>query len=234
MMQSAPHILVVDDDERLRHLLGQYLSDQGCVVVMADSAAQARQMLELFSIDLVILDVMMPGETGMEFATKLRAESAIPILMLTAMSEAESRIEGLETGVDDYLTKPFEPRELVLRVRAILRRRPQTAPPSRVLRFGSFRFDPELAQLTKEGAAVYLTPAETQLLRALAECPGDSISREELAKSSNQVNERGVDVLVSRLRKKLEIDPSRPVFLQTVRNAGYSLFAEEETGQAGT
>ena len=232
MTEATPHILVVDDDTRLRELLKKYLRDHGFTVSTAQDAQDARAKLEFVEFDGMVLDIMMPGESGLSFAQHLRKEERqLPILMLTAMGEAEHRIQGLEMGVDDYLAKPFEPRELVLRLQAILRR---TAAPAmgataqQTVQFGPFECDLKSGKLTQDGEPVYLTTSETQLLKMLAEKAGQPISREELARAvisgeGDNANDRSVDVQINRLRKKIESQPSRPVYIQTVRGAGYAL-----------
>lgn len=222
------HILVVDDDTRLRELLKNFLSRNDFRVSTAASAAEARQRLGSFDFDLIVLDVMMPGETGLVFATELRRTNDVPILMLTAMVDTKDRIAGLETGVDDYLGKPFEPRELLLRIQSVLRRgRPAAAPEGEAQRhvvFGPFQFDQELGELTQKGKRVPLTDAETTLLRVFTPRLGEVLSRETLCKSVGaSVNERAIDVQVTRLRRKIEPDPSFPRYLRTVRGQGYRL-----------
>ncbi len=225
---DKPHILVVDDDTRLRELLKSFLSRNGFRVSTAGHAAEARQRLAALDFDLIVLDVMMPGETGLDFATQLRRTDSVPILMLTAMGDTKDRIAGLETGVDDYLGKPFEPRELLLRIQSVLRRgRTGTAPsaePQRLVAFGPMQFDVELGELTQEGKRVPLTDAEVALLRAFAGRLGEALSRETLCKMvGSAVNERAIDVQVTRLRRKIEPDPSFPRYLRTVRGQGYRL-----------
>ncbi|MBL0899346.1 MAG: response regulator [Reyranella sp.] len=222
------HILVVDDDTRLRELLKNFLSRHDFRASTAASAAEARQRLGSLDFDLIVLDVMMPGETGLAFATELRRTSDVPILMLTAMVDTKDRIAGLETGVDDYLGKPFEPRELLLRIQSVLRRgRPAAAPagePQRHVAFGPFQFDQELGELTQKGKRVPLTDAETTLLRVFTPRLGEVLSRETLCKSVGaSVNERAIDVQVTRLRRKIEPDPSFPRYLRTVRGQGDGL-----------
>ena len=225
---DKPHILVVDDDTRLRELLKSFLSRNGFRVSTASHAAEARQRLQALDFDLIVLDVMMPGETGLDFATQLRRTDNVPILMLTAMGDTKNRIAGLETGVDDYLGKPFEPRELLLRIQSVLRRgRPGGAPsaePQRLATFGPMQFDAELGELTQKGKRVALTDAEVALLRAFASRMGEALSRETLCKMvGSAVNERAIDVQVTRLRRKIEPDPSFPRYLRTVRGQGYRL-----------
>src|SRR3954462_2567623 len=183
MSDLEPHLLVVDDDARLRALLRRYLSDNGFRVTLAAGAAEARASLASFAFDLIVLDVMMPGETGLEMTRSLRGETRqkrVPILLLTAMGEPEDRVNGLEQGADDYLVKPFEPRELVLRIRNILQRRPSVAPPPGEVRFGAFRFHLARSELFRGDDAVHLTTAETGLLSILAQQAGQPVSREAL------------------------------------------------------
>jgi two-component system, OmpR family, phosphate regulon response regulator OmpR len=219
---SEPHLLVVDDDARLRELLRRYLSDSGFRVTAAADASEARSSLASFAFDLVVLDVMMPGESGLELTRALRADGRIPVLLLTAMAEPEDRINGLEQGADDYLSKPFEPRELVLRVRNLLQRRPATDVASKDIRFGGCRFDVVRGELYRGGDLVHLTAAEAGLLSMLAQKAGQAVSREELSISLSG-NLRNVDVQMTRLRRKIERDPRFPRYLQTVRGTGYIL-----------
>jgi two-component system phosphate regulon response regulator OmpR len=224
---DKPHILVVDDDTRLRELLKSFLSRNGFRVTAASSASEARQRLQGLDFDLIVLDVMMPGQTGLEFAGELRRTDDVPILMLTAMGDPKDRIAGLEKGVDDYLGKPFEPRELLLRIQNVLRRaRPfePTQQVERLVTFGPMQFDLELGELTQKGKRVPLTDAEIALLRALTGRLGQVLSREALCKSvGSEVNERAIDVQVTRLRRKIEPDPGFPRYLRTVRGQGYRL-----------
>jgi len=221
--EDLPHILVVDDDARLRTLLQRYLKQNGFRVTTAGDAAQAQARMIGLEFDLLVLDVMMPGISGVEFAKILRQKtSRIPILMLTARAESDDRIAGLETGVDDYLTKPYEPRELVLRIRSILRR---AQPPAKKteLRMGPFRFSPERGELTREGKPIRLTSSEVTLLKLLAASLGKPLSRLELTELTGAGLERSIDVQVNRLRRKIEADPKMPIYLQTVRGIGYVL-----------
>jgi len=224
-LADLPHLLVVDDDTRLRALLARYLGGQGHIVTTAASAAEARACMRSLAFDLLVLDIMMPGQNGLDFAKALRDEGcAMPILMLTARSEAEERIAGLEAGADDYLPKPFEPRELLLRIAAIMRRnpRPPEGPPP--IRLGRWSFDPERSVLSAGAEIVRLTDVETSLLRVLAQTPGGIVSRDELVDRSRvAVNARSIDVQVNRLRRKIETDPKMPRYLQTVRGSGYVL-----------
>jgi two-component system phosphate regulon response regulator OmpR len=224
-MESAePHLLVVDDDARIRELLRRYLASTGFRVTTASDAAEARTKLSSMEFDLVVLDVMMPGENGFDLTQSLRKTSRTPILLLTAMAEPEDRIAGLERGADDYLVKPFEPRELVLRIRNVLQRVPASAPeaPSRYLRFGAFRFDVERTELHRGDELVHLTAAEAALLSSLVHRPNEPVSREELATEAQfSGNVRTVDVQMTRLRRKIERDLKFPRYLQTVRGTGY-------------
>jgi len=222
---NAPHILVVDDDSRIRDLLARYLREHGFHVTTAIDAASARSTMAGLSFDLLILDVMMPKESGLEFARSIRQDSQVPILMLTARAEPEQRIEGLETGVDDYLGKPFEPRELLLRVSNVLRRG-ANAPSSGEVRMGEFVFHIARGELRREGDTIRLTERERDLLRYFAQRPGTPVSRHELAKDGDAGGDRAVDVQINRLRRKIENDPANPVYLQTVRGKGYILYSE--------
>lgn len=216
------HILVVDDDDRLRELLTKYLSESGFRVSSAESAAEARLIMAGIAFDLIVLDVMMPGETGLEFAETVRPRGSVPILMLTAMGEVDDRINGLEHGADDYLVKPFEPRELVLRINNILRRTPHISIVPERAHLGECEFDLEREELWRGDVRVRLTSAETRLLKALASNPGEILSRADLSNySSTGGGERTVDVQVTRLRAKIEPDPKLPKYLQTVRGQGY-------------
>ncbi len=230
---SPAHILVVDDDTRLRGLLQRFLTDNGFLVSQAADAAEARRALESLEFDLLIVDVMMPGEDGMSLTRSLRESKDVPVLMLTAMADAEDRINGLETGADDYLSKPFDPRELLLRINAILRRarRAESVQPNfatvEVLNLGTCTYDMRRDALLKGEEAVRLTPAEAALLKELARHPGEILSREELAAATGvSRNLRTVDVQVTRLRKKIESDLRLPRYLQTVRGKGYMLMPE--------
>jgi two-component system phosphate regulon response regulator OmpR len=219
-----PHLLVVDDDARLRELLQRYLSANGFRVTTAQDAAEARKLIGSLAFDALVLDVMMPGESGLELARALRPDFDIPVLMLTALSEPHDRIAGLETGADDYLPKPFEPRELALRLNALMRRaRGPKAPAHREVRMGSCVFDPERGELRRDGRPVKLTSSEAQLLKLFAANAGRSFSRAALKARLSVALERSVDVQVNRLRRKIEDDPKLPLYLQTVRGVGYVL-----------
>ncbi|MBE7210202.1 MAG: response regulator [Gluconacetobacter diazotrophicus] len=222
------HVLVVDDDPRLRSLLQRYLSEQNFRVSTAGSAAEARSLLAALLPDLLVLDVTMPGETGLQLTLALRREGLdMPILLLTARGEPEDRIAGLEAGADDYLGKPFEPRELLLRLRALLRRLPSPAPTenARPVRLGRMEFDPVRGLLSGADGPVRLTGGESALLAVLARRPGEVLSREQIARTleMDEAGERAIDVQVTRLRRRIELDPREPRFLHTVRGRGYVL-----------
>ncbi|MBN66466.1 MAG: DNA-binding response regulator [Rickettsiales bacterium] len=228
MSEPLAHILVVDDDTRLRELLQRFLSDKGYLITAAKDAATAERHLGVFEYDLMVLDIMMPGQTGLEFAQSKQG-SLPPILFLTAMGESEQRIEGLRAGADDYLVKPFEPEELVLRIENILRRTKPEAKKQKEVQFGPYRFDKEHASLWKGEEHIYLTSSEASCMQILTTHAGEPVSREQLAEETgSQSNARSVDVQINRLRKKIEQEPGRPVYLQTVRNAGYILQTDRE------
>ena len=224
MSSLEPHLLVVDDDARLRELLRRYLSESGFRITTAGDTAEARRQLASFAFDLVVLDVMLPGESGLDLTRDLHRENQLPVLLLTAMAEPEDRVNGLEQGADDYLSKPFEPRELVLRIRNLLQRRPADDAIRQEVRFGGCRFDLIRGELFRGSEPIHLTAAETALLAGLAQRPGEPVSREELSLSAQfSGNVRNVDVQMTRLRRKIERDPRFPRYLQTVRGTGYVL-----------
>jgi two-component system, OmpR family, phosphate regulon response regulator OmpR len=222
---DAAHILLVDDDRRIRDLLSRFLANEGYRVTTAMSANDARSKLAGLHFDLLILDVMMPGETGFDLARSLRVSSPVPIIMLTARAEAEARIEGLQIGADDYVAKPFEPRELVLRIANILKRAmPAPAPLVEEVAFGPYIFHLERGELRQGDEMLKLTDREREMLRILAAVPGETVPRGALT-GGDSVNERAVDVQINRLRRKIERDPTNPLFLQAVRGIGYRLVA---------
>lgn len=225
LLDDAPHLLVVDDDSRIRDLLSRYLRREGYRVTTAQNAADARAKLDGLSFDLLVLDVMMPGETGFQFVKTLRQTSQVPVLMLTARAEAESRIGGLEMGADDYMAKPFEARELSLRIANILKRvQPATPPPpAESVRFGPYLFHLLRGELRRGDEVIHLTDREKEILRLLAARPGETVTRIALAGLGGTSGERAVDVQVNRLRRKIESDPGNPLFIQTVRGSGYRL-----------
>lgn len=235
MSDSADiHLLIVDDDQRIRGLLQKFLIRNGFWVSAARDAEHARRILSGLEFDLIVLDVMMPGEDGVSFTRALRSEISTPILLLTAKGETEDRIAGLEAGADDYLTKPFEPKELLLRINAILRRVPQADVEDqkpKVLRLGAIRYDIERGEMWRGEELVRLTATEGQLMRIFSAGPGEVVTRAQLVedlsrgtgKDGGQAQERAVDVQITRLRRKIEADPKQPRYLQTVRGAGYML-----------
>ncbi len=235
MIPAEPqaHLLVVDDDERIRGLLQKFLMRHGFLVTIARSAAQARRLLAGLDFDLVVLDVMMPGEDGIELTRELRGRMSVPILLLTARGETAARIEGFEAGADDYLVKPFEPKELLLRINAILRRVPQVRvePGPRVLHMGAVRYDIDRGELWRGTDPVRLTATEAQLMRIFAAAPGQPVGRDRLVgdlkpdedAEVDKNSDRAVDVQITRLRRKIEADPKQPRYLQTVRGSGYML-----------
>ncbi len=227
--EDAAHVLVVDDDRRLRALLSSYLAKNGHRVTVAATAAEARAFLDGLAFDIIVLDVMMPGENGFDFAVDLRGRSQVPILMLTARGEPQDRVRGLEIGVDDYLAKPFEPRELLLRIGSVLRRTraaPVGGPENATVRFGRFVFSLERGELRAGDEAVRITEREREMLRLLSANAGATVSREALSGSGGAAQERTVDVLINRLRRKIEQDPANPIYLQTARGAGYRLITD--------
>lgn len=226
-LDNASHILVVDDDQRLRDLIARYLFENGLRVTTAENAQAARAAMRGLSFDLVILDFMMPGETGLELARDLKRITNIPICMLTAKAEPENRIEGLEAGVDDYMSKPFEPRELLLRIQNILRRGKAGSGGSKdEIRMGDYAFNISRGELKRGEESIKLTERERDLLRLFASRPGLPIQRHELANDESTGSERAIDVQINRLRRKIEADSSNPVYLQTVRGKGYILYVD--------
>lgn len=224
---DAPHLLVVDDDTRIRTLLKQFLSSNGFRVTVAANAAEARRQLAGLDFDLLVVDVMMPGENGVDLTRSLRAAKSVPILMLTALSETDNRISGLEAGADDYLPKPFDPRELILRINNILRRGgPPQTPKVEQLVFGPYTFQIARRELKNAGETIRLTDREQEILAIFAARPGETIPRHELVSGDSEVGERTIDVQINRLRRKIERDPANPVWLQTVRGVGYRLSVE--------
>jgi len=227
-----PHILVVDDDDRLRSLLRRYLAENDFIVSTSTSAADARVKLKHLSYDLMVLDIMMPGETGLELTKSLReaiksSAKQLPILLLTARGESADRIEGFEVGADDYLLKPFEPRELLLRIHAILRRAPKPSAVSPEIKLGAWVYNQQRDELVSPDEVVRLTDMEAGLMRILAAEPGVAFSREALAeRSKGVVNDRTIDVQVTRLRRKIENDVKNPRYLVTVRGEGYMLMPD--------
>jgi two-component system, OmpR family, phosphate regulon response regulator OmpR len=226
ILDNAPHVLVVDDDQKIRDLLGRYLSENGFRVTTASDAQAARADMRGLEFDVILLDVMMPGENGLDLARDLKATRSIPICMLTARSEPEHRIEGLEAGVDDYIPKPFEPRELLLRLRNILKRGSGPAGSQDEVRMGNYVFHVSRGELRQDDETVKLTERERDLLRMFAQRIGTPIARHELSGDDCTGSDRAIDVQINRLRRKIETDPSNPVYLQTVRGKGYILYSD--------
>lgn len=228
MKDDREHILVVDDDTRIRTLLGRFLSENGYVVSLAQDATEAEMFLEQYKLNLIVLDVMMPGLSGFDFLKKLRTENDVPVLMLTAMGESQDRINGLEFGADDYLPKPFEPKELLLRIKNILKRMPEEQKDIQFLKFGTCSYDLNKKELKNiDGSIVHLTNVEQQLLQFLALKIGQILTREKLADLLGAGNSpRSIDVQITRLRKKIEKDSKNPRYLQTIRGKGYMLLPE--------
>ncbi|MDO8984011.1 response regulator [Cypionkella sp.] len=230
MIELPAHLLVVDDDERIRGLLQKFLIRNGFLVSTARDAAQARRLLAGLEFDMLVLDVMMPGEDGISLTRALRATLTVPILLLTAKGETNNRIEGFEAGADDYLIKPFEPKELLLRINAILRRVPAakaSSPAPKVLHMGPVRYDMDRGELWRGQELIRLTSTEAALMRIFSAQPGTAMSRDKLVgdmpREDSAGQERAVDVQITRLRRKIEDDPKSPRYLQTVRGEGYML-----------
>ncbi len=236
MNDVEAHLLIVDDDERIRQLLCRFLSRAGFYVTGARDAGQARRLLAGLDFDMIVLDVMMPGEDGVSLTRELRVSRDVPILLLTAKGETADRIEGLEAGADDYLAKPFEPKELLLRINAILRRVPHEVEPSdgpKFLQLGGVRYDISRGEMWQDGQLVRLTTTEAQLMRIFAGQVGEPVSRAKLIEDlgrtgpdGESAQDRAVDVQITRLRRKIEADPKQPRYLQTVRGAGYVLTSD--------
>jgi two-component system, OmpR family, phosphate regulon response regulator OmpR len=226
LADNAPHILVVDDDQRIRDLLARYLHENGFRVTTAIDVASARAAMRGLAFDVIILDISMPGENGLDLARDLKAVSTVPICMLTARAEPEHRIEGLEVGVDDYVAKPFEPRELLLRLQNILKRGKEPSGPRDEIRMGDFTFHVGRGELKRGEESIKLTERERDLLRQFAQRPGMPVPRHELSADESTGTERAVDVQINRLRRKIESDPANPVYLQTVRGKGYILYTD--------
>ncbi|MGC6512511.1 MAG: response regulator [Parvibaculales bacterium] len=225
--ETTAHILIVDDDTRIRSLLQKFLADNGYRTTVAGDAGEARKRLGALEFDLIVLDVMMPGETGLELTQSLRGKSNnVPILLLTALADVDHRIEGLKTGADDYLPKPFDPQELLLRINNILKRQAATTQAFEIpdeVTFGPCMFKHARGELTKDGQRIALTTKEIELMRYFAEKGGQVVPREALALGQENISERAIDVQINRLRRKIEDDPRNPIYLQTVRGAGYIL-----------
>jgi len=225
--ENTMHLLVVDDDTRIRQLLSSFLSENGFRVSAAGDVGEARARMRAMAFDLIILDIMMPGESGLDLSRSLRAEDDhVPILFLSALADADDRIAGLMAGGDDYLGKPFEPRELLLRVSSILKRQPKNDPAPETVAFGPYVFHLQRGELLRDDHAVHLTTREKDMLRILVSNPGEVVARSDLSQPGGSENTRGVDVQINRLRAKIETTPTQPVYLQTVRAKGYVLHVD--------
>lgn len=224
---DAPHVLVVDDDGRIRELMARYLKENGFRVTTAGDAENARKAMRGLAFDIVVLDVMMPGESGLQLAGSLKSIAAsVPILMVTARRAPEDRVAGLEAGVDDYMTKPFDPRELVIRLQRIIKRSEPPPPPKEEVRMGLIVFHAGRGDLKRGETLIKITDRERELLRLFADRPSTPIPRHELAEDGSTGSERAIDVQINRLRRKIETDPANPVYLQTVRGKGYILYTD--------
>jgi two-component system phosphate regulon response regulator OmpR len=224
MTKKLHHLLVIDDDTRLRTLLGRFLDENGFNISLAKDTEEARKLMQETLFDLLIVDVMMPNENGVEFTNSVRKNSRIPIVMLTARGEFDDRIKGLEAGADDYLQKPFEPKELLLRINNILKRMSVVSDPENICRFGEFSFNLAESRLKKGEEFIHITDSEAKILNILCKEKGNAVSREKLSSLCGGIDDRSIDVQITRLRKKLEANPKQPNYLQTVRNHGYVLY----------
>ena len=225
MKKFKAHILIVDDDERIRELIKQYLTDNGYLASTANSAEDAKEKVKIIKFDIIILDVMMPGQSGFDFTKENKKEIKTPIILLTAKGEATDRIQGLETGADDYLAKPFEPKELVLRINNILEKT-KVINQKRVVNFSNINIDLNKSLIINNDKEYKINNTEKKILEKMINSPGQTFTREEIGKLINLSKERSIDVIITRLRKKLEQDPKNPKFLQTIRGAGYVLWIE--------
>ena len=225
MKKSKAHILIVDDDDRIRELVKQYLNDYDFLVTTANNAEDAKQKIDIIKFDLIVLDIMMPGQSGLEFTNENKKKIGTPIILLTAKGEATDRIEGLEIGADDYLAKPFEPKELILRIRNILEKT-KSKNQKRVVNFSNVNIDLNKLLIIKNNKEFKINNAEKIILEKMINSPGQTCTREEIGKLINLYKERSIDVIITRLRKKIEDDPKNPKYLQTIRGAGYVLWIE--------
>jgi len=219
------HILVVDDDDRIRELVKEYLSDNGCVVSTGNSAEEAKIKLGYFKFDLIVLDVMMPGQNGFELTKEIKKNSNVPIILLTAKGEAENRIQGLEIGADDYLGKPFEPKELLLRIKNIVKKS-KKIDLSRLNKIGEAKVDLNKMSIQLKNKTNKINNAEKKILVEMLANPGKTYSRIQIGEISNISQERSIDVMITRLRQKIEANPKNPKYLQTIRGSGYVLWVE--------
>ena len=225
MLKELPHILVVDDDQRIAALVCRYLEDHGYIALCAQSPSEARTYLEAMEFDALIVDVMMPEESGTEFTSSLQGKLSTPVLMLTAMGEVKDRIEGLKSGAEDYLAKPFDPTELLLRVQKLIARTQPKKEKVKIISFGAFQFDENRQQLLHQGENVELTSQELTVLSNLIRKKGIPITRDDLAELCGGINSRSIDVIMTRLRNKIETKPKSPVFLKTVWGKGYVFYS---------
>ena len=225
MKKSKAHILIVDDDDRIRDLVKQYLNDYDFLVTTANNAEDAKQKIDIIKFDLIVLDIMMPGQSGLEFTNENKKKIGTPIILLTAKGEATDRIEGLEIGADDYLAKPFEPKELILRIRNILEKT-KSKIQKRVVNFSNVNIDLNKLLIIKNNKEFKINNTEKIILEKMINSPGQTCTREEIGKLINLYKERSIDVIITRLRKKIEDDPKNPKYLQTIRGAGYVLWIE--------
>ncbi len=225
MTNKLPHLLVIDDDTRLRTLLGRFLGENGFQVALAKDTVEAKALMQESQFDLLVVDVMMPGETGVEFTANLRQFSKIPVIMLTARGEFDDRIKGLEAGADDYLQKPFEPKELLLRINNILKRVNVAVENPNICHFGDFSFNLLDLRLKKGEDFIHITDSEAKILNILCKEKGKPVSRETLSSLCGDIDERSIDVQITRLRRKIEQNPKQPHYLQTVRNHGYVIYS---------
>ena len=219
------HILVVDDDDGIRSLVKKFLNENNYLVTTADNAEDALEKIKIINFDLIILDIMMPGKSGLEFIKENKKEIETPIILLTAKGEVKERVEGLEIGADDYLPKPFEPRELILRIKNIIEKTKKNNQ-KRVIKFENIKIDLNKLLITKKNFEFKINNTEKKILEKMINNPGKTFSREDIGKFIDLDKERSIDVIITRLRKKIEIDPKKPKFLQTIRGAGYVLWIE--------
>ena len=225
MKKFKAHILIVDDDDRIRELVKQYLNENNYLVTTANSAEDAEKKVDIVKFDLIVLDIMMPGKSGLEFTNKNKKKIETPIILLTAKGEASDRIEGLEVGADDYLPKPFEPKELLLRIKNILEKT-KARSKKRVVNFSNINIDLNKLIIKNDSIEFKINNTEKTILEKMINSPGQTFTREEIGNLINLDKERSIDVIITRLRKKIEIDPKNPKFLQTIRGAGYVLWIE--------
>ena len=225
MDNFVAHILVVDDDEGIRTLVKKYLNENNYLVTTANSAEDAFEKIQIIKFDLIILDIMMPGKSGLEFIKENQKKLDTPVILLTAKGEADERVEGLEVGADDYLPKPFEPKELLLRIQNIIRKT-KKSDQKRVIQFENIKIDLNKQLIVKKNTEYKINNTEKKILEKMINNPGKTFSREDIGILTELDKERSIDVIITRLRKKIEIDPKNPKFLQTIRGAGYVLWIE--------